>query len=61
MKLLTKQIASVIFNMNTSSDLMKWVFFLLAYLYVFTGTRKPFFGTDMKGTLILIIIPEWQL
>ena len=43
MKLLTKQIASVIFNMNTSSDLMKWDFFLFFSFLVYW--HDPYFDT----------------
>ena len=61
MNLLIRQIAGhrMIFNMNTSSDLMKWFFFFFGIpLGVYRSKETIFFGTDMKVTLILNTMPE---
>ena len=62
MNLLIRQIVGhgMIFNMNTSSDLMKWVFFFGIPLGVYRSKETIFFFfcTDMKGTLILNTMPK---
>ena len=60
MNLLIRQFAGhrMIFNMNTSSDLMKWVFFFGIPLGVYKSKETIFFCTDMKGTLILNTMPK---